>query len=178
MKELTGTHSQCTQYMTLKGGPRSGCQVCSSSYVSPPNRHSANRRLRRRHKYNSDDGTNTIQATGANTKDARLTNPKFQTVCQWERPTGGCINYSKRSKFPSQETWNTKQKEGFCDYIFTDTLKAQAYWIRTKLQTCNVSNGFQVFLSVKLKSYSSFYWKCFFGLDYFWVLHVHVWQYR
>ena len=120
--------------MTLKGGPRSGCQVCSSSYVSPPNRHSANRRLRRRHKYNSDDGTNTIQATGANTKDARLTNPKFQTVCQWEGPTGGCINYSKRSKFPSQETWNTKQKEGFCDYIFTDTLKAQAHRIRINLQ--------------------------------------------
>ena len=46
-KLLTGTHSQWTQYMTLKGGPRSGCQVCSSSYVSPPNRHSANRSLRR-----------------------------------------------------------------------------------------------------------------------------------
>lgn len=28
---LTGTHSQWTQYMTPKGEPRSGCQVCSSS---------------------------------------------------------------------------------------------------------------------------------------------------
>ena len=37
---LTGTHSQWTQYITPKGGPRSGFQVCSSSYDSPPNRHS------------------------------------------------------------------------------------------------------------------------------------------
>ena len=38
---LTGTHSQWTQYMTPKGGPRSGCHVCSNSNVWSPKRHSA-----------------------------------------------------------------------------------------------------------------------------------------
>ena len=42
--QLTGTHSQWTQYMTPKGGPRSGCHVCSSSNVWSPKRHSAKRR--------------------------------------------------------------------------------------------------------------------------------------
>ena len=37
---LTGTHSQWTQYITPKGAPKSGFQVCSNSYDSPPNRHS------------------------------------------------------------------------------------------------------------------------------------------
>ena len=37
---LTGTHSQWTQYITPKGAPKSGCQVCSNSKVWSPNRHS------------------------------------------------------------------------------------------------------------------------------------------
>ena len=63
---LTGTHSQWTQYITPKGGPRSGFQVCSSSYDSPPNRHSETWRqgylhiyagqLQRKHLIDGDDG--------------------------------------------------------------------------------------------------------------------------
>ena len=37
---LTGTHSQCTQCITPNGGPKSGCQTSSSSYLWSAKRHS------------------------------------------------------------------------------------------------------------------------------------------
>ena len=40
LKFLTATHSQWTQYITPKGGPKSGCHVSSSSYRLSENLHS------------------------------------------------------------------------------------------------------------------------------------------